>query len=302
MSSSFLNVTTQQIIVEPQLPCFQDPFHVYGISSLLNLIIVFIPEYWWPILSPPHTVYISWNISILLFHMYWIYQKGYNLPYIALTSYGIIVALFCGFFLVLTWIGHWLSIFIPALLVLVVWTYEADNIIAFMGLALCFLLLIGTASICYNIEWFIVSGSTYKNFISFINSCIIGGIASFSLRILMEQEPPQYWIYVGQTQICCTLEPSSLGDGTNQFSDTCPLAITAFIIILIIGFILTRILLNYCYKEQEPDNEQKQKQQPIQYIYVPIRYHSDNEEEGDGTKNELLKDDKKNETRKKNVL
>lgn len=246
----------------PPLPCFYDPFHVYGISCLLNLLMLFLPQFIWPILSPPHNVYISWNTSLLGFHIYWIYQSGYRLGN---NGYMVIVLVFFALVITLTKLSSTYTYLLPILMMLLIWTYAATDLIGFMGLALCALFIVVLGAICYNTLFLCASIEFNKSIIRWINSIMIGMVSAFSLRFIIEQQQPQLWFHVGQTTVCCITNPHSI----DEFSTNCPLSFTLIIILGMVGFTLVHRIYNYCIELYRVQAAEANKNRII-YVQVPM--------------------------------
>ena len=259
--------STQQVLfVRDSLPCMDDSYHVYGITCFLNSLLLLLPRQLWPIQSMQHNVYLSWNISILAMHIYWFYQSGYRVLnenqiffIVTLVFLALVYALY--YFQVRF---HWI---VSLITVTVLWTYEASSFIHIIGFSFVVLVAIVVGILCLNLSWYFVSLSSVEKALVVLESFVVGTIAAFSFRFVVEQQPPASWTTIGATQVCCTTDSS----GTEQFSKDCPLSLTWIIILGSILFTIVRLsigmITDKIYSASSSNLNKKEEEEEKQRIY-----------------------------------
>lgn len=239
------------------LPCMSDSYHVYGITCFINTLLLLLPRQVWPVQSFQHNVYISWNISILAMHIYWFYQSGYRV--LNESQIFFIISLF---FLLLVYGLYYFQIryhwIVSLLTVAVLWTYEASSFMQLIGLAFVVLLAIVIGIICFNASWYCARFSSVETAVTILEAFTVGTIAAFSLRFVIEQQPPNEWTHVGTTQVCCT---NNIDNNAEQFSTDCPLSLTWVVITGCIVFTIVRLTIGYITDKLWISNKKRQKEE-----------------------------------------
>lgn len=246
------------------LPCMDDSYHVYGISCFLNSLLLLIPRQLWPVQSIQHNVYLSWNISILTMHIYWFYQSGYRV--LNENQIFFIVALV---FLALTYALYYFQIrfhwIISLLTVAILWTYEASSFMQLIGFSFVVLLAIFIGIMCLNLSWYCARITHIERTVILLEAFVVGTISAFSLRFVIEQQPPSSWQHIGNTQVCCTNSASN----ADQFSKDCPLSLTWIVVVGSILFTIARLSIGIIIDKiyNMPRKRDKQQEEEKQRIY-----------------------------------
>ena len=266
------NVTTQVVVIHDNnnpgglllsLPCMNDSYHVYGITCFFNALLLLLPRQLWPVQSIQHNVYLSWNISILAMHIYWFYQSGYrvlseNQIFFVISMAFLLLAYGLYYFQIRF---HWM---VSMLTVAALWTYEASSFMQLIGFSFVVLLAIVIGVLCLNASWYCARLHTVESAVIIMEAIVVGTIAAFSLRFVIEQQPPAKWTSVGTTQVCC----SNSASNAEQFSTDCPLSLTWVVLLGSLLFTIIRLFIGYIVDRLEgPYKLTKQQEHEKQQIY-----------------------------------
>ena len=210
---------------------------------MINVLLLFVPSYLWKIRSTPNNIWFAWNMSLLTTHICWVYQTGSKLSVTVegpSSLYSFIITLFFLYWLITTKIETPIMGALICITLYFVFRYESEKLVPIMGwwMFIVSSIALTTVGIYYLVSYTSTIRPT-KAMLWFVNCILVGSVAAFSLRFMVDQQPPHTWSLYKHAHVCCTTETYS-----DAFSNSCPLAGTIVILLIAIIFSLYRMILD----------------------------------------------------------